>query len=136
RALDRLAALPQFRANREHALHQLALRVPARLQRRAGFFARRELLFRRLAPLARVDAYRFFAADDLELGPQRLDGAPAVLELRRHAVLADRDARARGVEEADRFVRQLARGNVAMRQPDCRLERLVEHLHAMMLLEH
>src|SRR5262245_48552351 len=26
RALDRLAALPQFRANREHALHQLALR--------------------------------------------------------------------------------------------------------------
>ena len=60
----------------------------------------------------------------------------AVLELRRHAVLADRHARAGGVEQADRLVRQLARRDVAVRQADGRFERLVENLHAVVLLEH
>ena len=50
-------------------------------------------------------------------------------------VLADGDARAGGVEQAHRLVRQLARRDVAVRQPHRRLERLVEHLHAVMLLE-
>ena len=56
-----------------------------------------------------VDADRLLAPDDLELGLQRLDAAPAVLDLRRRRVLADRHARAGGVEQAHGLVRQLAR---------------------------
>ena len=67
---------------------------------------------------------------------QRLDGAPAIIELRRHRMLADRDPRARGVEQAHRFVGQLPSRDVAVRQPHRRLERFIEHLNAMMLLEH
>ena len=44
-----------------------------------------------------------------ELGLQRLDAAAAVLHLGRRRVLADRDARAGRVEQADRLVGQLAR---------------------------
>ncbi len=68
------------------------------------------------APLADVDADRLLAADDLALGPQRLEAALAVLELGRRRVLADGDARAGGVEQAHRLVGQLARRDVAMRQ--------------------
>jgi hypothetical protein len=51
-------------------------------------------------------------------------------------MLADRDAGACRVEQAHRLVGQLARRDVAVRQLDRRLDRLVEQLHAMVLLEH
>ena len=57
---------------------------------------------------------------------QRLDAALAVFELGRRRVLADRDASAGRVEQADRLVGQLARRNVAMREAHGRLDRLVE----------
>src|SRR4029079_15635504 len=130
----RLAALPQLRADRQHALNQRALRVPTLLEVRARLRVRGELFLDRLAPLVGVDADRLLAADDLHLGLQRLDRAPAVFELRRDAVLADRDPRAGGVEQADGLVRQLACGDVTVLQPNGRFQRLVEHLHAVVLL--
>jgi hypothetical protein len=45
----------------------------------------------------RLDADRLLAADDPELGVERLDAPPAVVHLGRHGVLADRDAGARRV---------------------------------------
>ena len=51
-------------------------------------------------------------------------------------MLADGHARTRGVEQTDGLVGQLARRNVAMRQLDRCLDRLVEQLHAVVLLEH
>ena len=63
-----------------------------------------------------------------ELGLERLDAAAAVLDLGRHRVLADGDARAGGVEQAHRLVGQLARRDVAVRELDRRLDRLVEDL--------
>ncbi len=48
---------------------------------------------------------------------QRLEAALAVLELGRGRVLADGDARARGVEQAHRLVGKLARRDVAVREP-------------------
>ena len=73
-------------------------------------------------------------ADDFQLGFQRLDAPAAIFHFGRHRVLADGDAGAGGVEQADRLVRQLARRNVAMRELDGRFERFVENLHAVMLL--
>src|SRR5260221_648848 len=77
-----------------------------------------------LPAFVRVDPDRLLAADDLHLRLQRLDRPAAVLELRRHAVLADGHPRARRIEEADRLVRQLARRDVPVRQAHRRLERL------------
>ena len=51
-------------------------------------------------------------------------------------VLADRHAGAGGVEQADRFVRQLPGGDVAVRQPRRGFQRLVQHLHPVVLLQH
>ena len=120
-AIDQLAARPSSAAS--SSASRCSLGAPAVSS--AAF-----------AALGCVDADRLLAADDLELGLQRLDRPAAVLELGRHRVLADRDARAGRVEQADRLVGQLARRDVAVRQPHRRLERLVEHLHAVVLLEH
>ena len=51
-------------------------------------------------------------------------------------MLADRDPGTGRVEQAHRLVRQLSCRDVAMRQAHRGLERLVQDLHAMMLLEH
>ena len=85
-ALDRLAALAQLGADREHALDELALGIPALFERARASARRRELFFRGPAPLGGVDADGFFAADDLELGLQRLDrarGSPRAAAARR-----------------------------------------------------
>ena len=90
-----------------------------------------------LRALGRVDADGLFAADDLELGLQRLDrrgGSPRaragtacwLMATRAHAV----SSRLTALSGSWRA------GNVAVRQPHRRLERLVEHLHAVVLLEH
>ena len=83
---------------------------------------------------ARRDADRALARDDADLGLQRLDAALRVVDLGRHRVQADGHARGRGVEQAHRLVRQLARRDVAVRQLDRGLERLVEDLHLVVLL--
>ena len=84
---------------------------PARRSRSAPSFSSTSALAR-----ADVDADRGLAVDDAGLDLERLDAPPAVLDLGRHRVLADRDARAGGVEQAHRLVGQLARRDVAVRQ--------------------
>ena len=69
-----------------------------------------------VAARADVDADRRLALDDAGLDLERLDAPPAVLDLGRHRVLADRDAGAGGVEQAHRLVGQLARRDVAVRE--------------------
>ena len=103
--------------------------------RRAAWSRASSFSFTSFSRSVGIPARRLLAADDRELGLERLDAAAAVLHLGRHRVLADGDARARGVEQAHRLVRQLARGNVAVRQLDRRLERLVEQLHAVVRLQ-
>ena len=75
------------------------------------------------------------AVDDLQLGFERCDALAAVVDLRRHGVLADRHAGTGRIEQAHRLVRQLPGRDVAMRQLHGRFERFVENLHAMMLFE-
>src|SRR6185312_5799463 len=83
-----------------------------------------------------VHTHILFAGDDPQLGFQRLDALAGIVDLRRHGVLADRHARAGGIEQADRLVRQLAGGNVAVRQLHRGFQRLVEDLHLVVLLHH
>ncbi len=51
------------------------------------------------------------------------------------AMLTDRDAGRCRIEQADRFIGQLPRRNVAMRQPHGGLQGLVQKLHAMMFFQ-
>ena len=64
----------------------------------------------------------FFAADDFQFDGQGLDAADAILDIRRRRMLADGDAGAGGVEQADRLVRQLARRDIAMRKAHRRFD--------------
>src|SRR5690606_33067501 len=134
--LDRRALLAaQLPAQSEDLIDQRLLLGEAGLQ--LGLF--RLLLRQPLAgaafALAHLDADARLAPDDLELGLEGFDLALAVFERRRGAVLADRDPGAGGVEHAHRLVRQLARRYVAVREPDRRLDRLVEQLDAVVLFE-
>ena len=95
---------------------RLLRRSSASRARRGASSSARAARRRSLSRSAVVDADRRLAADDLELGLERLDAAPAVLDLGRHGVLADGDARAGGVEQAHRLVGQLARRDVAVRE--------------------
>ena len=52
------------------------------------------------------------AIQDADLGVNQRDTALTVLDRRWHRSLAHADARAGGVDQADRLVRELARGNV------------------------
>ena len=66
----------------------------------------------------------------------RSSSAPlGVLDRRRRRALAQRQPRARRIEHADRLVRQLAVGQVAMRQPHRRVQPFVQNPHVVMLLE-
>ena len=76
------------------------------------------------------------ALEDADLDLEVVDLAAAVLDGRRDGVLADRHAGAGGVEQADRLVGQLPAGDVAVRELDRRLDRLVEDADAVVLLEH
>ena len=134
-AFRRVAYLRAARAQRQHLVDQRLLGLPACLQPAERFLsassaARAEASRAAVSmPIARL------ARDDLQLGLQRLDAPAAVVHLRRHRVLADRHSRARGVEQAHRLVRQLARRDVAVRQPHRRLDRLVQDLHPVVLLQ-
>ena len=71
------------------------------------------------------------AVGDIEL----LDPAVTVLDRRRRRRLAHVDPRTGGIEQADRFVRQLPAGDVAVRQPYGLHHGLIENAHAVMLLQ-
>jgi hypothetical protein len=50
-------------------------------------------------------------------------------------MLTDGNARAGRIEQAHRFIRELASGDVAMGETDCCFDRFVEDLNAMVFLE-
>ena len=77
-----------------------------------------------------------FALEDFRLRAQSLDAALAILDAGRRGVLADGHAGAGGIDKADGFIRKLPGRNVAVGEAGSGFERLVEHLDAMMFLEH
>ncbi len=136
RLVDRLVVAAQLCAQREHAIDDRLFVLPALLETGQAVALAAELVVDIAAPRADVDAHRRLAVDDRPLDLHRLDAPPRVLDLGGNRVLAHGDAGARRIEQAHRLVGQLARGNVAMGELDGRLDRLVEQLHAMVLLEH
>ena len=76
------------------------------------------------------------AIEDADLDCEVIDLAPASSIGRRDGVLADGDAGAGGVEQADGLVGQLPAGDVAVRELDGALDGLVEDPDAVVLLEH
>ncbi|EAQ03151.1 63 kDa protein [Pseudooceanicola batsensis HTCC2597] len=134
--LDRLPALAQLGAQVDDLGDERLFRVPFRGQVRQADLLGLHVRFDRGAALGHVVSGGLVPADDLELGGQCLDPALAVIDRRGHGVLADRDAGAGGVEQADRLVRQLAGGNVAGRKRHRRLDPLVQHLHAVVAFQH
>src|SRR5262249_201314 len=79
---------------------------------------------------------RAFALEDTDLDLQLIDLPTAVFNLRGDSVLADRDSRACGVEQAHSLVRQLPGGNVAVRKLDGARHRFFQYPHAVMLFQH
>ena len=120
------------------SLDQLLLLVPAGLE--LGELAPRAAAELRLdlgRPLGRRRADARSRARGCRAPTSRcVDLPPAVLEAGGMARLADRHAGAGRVEQADRLVGQLPRRDVAARELDRRLDRLVEDADAVVLLEH
>lgn len=132
-AVHQADVLPQLGAGCQQFVHQGLLLCPAAFQLgQALALGSQEVLAVDLA-VANGNADRLFPGDDLQLGFQGLDAPAAIVHLGRHGVQADGDAGASGIQQADGFVRQLARGNVAMGQFDRGLQRFVEDLHLMVL---
>ena len=109
-----------------------------------GFIARfvlRQLLERRVAraaqlaePLVVRCAARCLALQRRDLRVDPLDALLRVVDRRRRRAVRECDLRARGVEHADRLVRQLAAADVAMRQAHGLGDRVVEDPHVEVLL--
>ena len=66
---------------------------------------------------------------------QRIDPSQNIFQARRCRILSQRKPRARRVQHAHRLVRQLPPGNIPMRQPHGRRNRLIENAQVVMLLE-
>ena len=90
----------------------------------------------RFAPDGNVHASSFVAFDDFKFRRQRINSLAAVINLGWNCVLADSDAGAGCVQNADRFVRQLARRDIACRKRDGRFDAFVQHLNFMVAFQH
>src|SRR6185312_17296857 len=77
-AFHRLCRAAQLGAHFEDALDEALLLLPARLEAFEALALGGELLIGLRLALRGVDADRLLAADDLELGVERGDAAPAV----------------------------------------------------------
>ncbi len=75
------------------------------------------------------------AIQDRHLGVDQCNATLAVLERRRHRGLTHANARAGGIDQAHRLVGQLARRDVARRQPYRLTYRLVEDADLVVLLQ-
>jgi len=91
-----------------------------------------ELFGHLLTPFPDIDADHALAPDDLGFGFERVDTLFAVVDRGRDSMQADRDASRRRVEQADRLIRQLTGRDVAPRQLDRGVDRLIQNLHAVM----
>ena len=81
-----------------------------------------------------IGAGRRFALENLLFGVDQLDAAPLVLDIGWYGALAHADAGASGIQNADRFVGQLAGRNVPAGQPHGFDQRLVENADVVMRL--
>ena len=82
-----------------------------------------------------VHANAGFALEDFLFGFEPLNAAARIIDFGGDSVLADGHARASGVDEADRFIRQLAGGDIAMRKPDGGFDGFVEDQDVVMFFE-
>ena len=82
-----------------------------------------------------VDARGSLSANNLQFRFQRLNASLAVVQFRRHRVLAYSHSRACGVGETDRFVGQLTFGNISVREANRRLQGLIKNLNSVVLLK-
>src|SRR5262249_61049114 len=115
--LCRVRAL-ELGAQVAQASHELLLVLPALLEcreRTAGLLA---LAAQRREALAILDPDRGLAHQDALFAVERVDAPAQVLDRRGHGLLRHRDPRARRVEHAHALVRELARRDVAAREPD------------------
>src|SRR3546814_8716761 len=126
RAFDLAAVAAQLRPDLQHPVDQALLLGPAGLELLKAGPLGRQLRLRLGCARSDVYADRALLLDDAQLRLQRVDALAAVVDLRRHGVLADRHPGAGGVEQAYRFVRQLPGGDVAAGQADPRPHRPVE----------
>src|SRR5438445_174871 len=82
-----------------------------------------------------VEADAGFAVQNLLLRFERLNPPPAIVNFGGHGVVAHGHAGASGVDEAHRFVGQLAGRNVAVREAHRGLDRFVKDLHFVVLFQ-
>ncbi len=68
----------------------------------------------RLLALRRIDTDSGLSPDDFQLGLQGLDTTLTVFDLGGRRVMADSHPRARGVQKADRLIRQLTVRDIPM----------------------
>ena len=120
----------------KHLFHQFALAGPAGVQllQLLALFDQFRLGSR--FPCSRLDPHHRFALDDLQFRLQGFDPPAAVVHFGRYRILADGDPCAGGIQQADRFIGQLAGRNVAMRKPHGGFDGFVQHLDLMVLLHH
>ena len=83
--------------------------------------------------LGGINADRRLTTDDLQFSVQPLNTTATVLDFSGHRMQADRHSGAGGIEQTHRLIGQLPSRNVAMRQLDRCLQRLIKNLHPMML---
>jgi len=76
-----------------------------------------------------------FPLENLLLHLQVVDATCGVFDRRRDRVLAKGEARAGGIKNADRFIGQLAPGEIAMRKPHGRGDRFIENAQTVMLFK-
>ena len=114
---------------------RVAFGLPARVEAIEFGSGGSNVVLDRVAPRRITGTERAFAPDPLLFDAQAVDAAARIFDRRGYRVLTDGDARAGRIEQADRLVRQLAGGNVTVRQRDGGLQRIVEHEHAVVGLE-
>ena len=119
---------------RSQLLERFLLLRPLRFDRFALRARRSELGVELLEAVVHAILLILLALHDLPLDLEQLDPAPSIFDLRRSRMLGDRDARARGIEQAHRLVGKLARRHIALRQRDRSRHGLVQNDDVMMLL--
>ncbi len=136
-AVAPFAACPalQLLAQFANLCYQLALLVPALLQRLELGGGSRLLLLNLGQLLLVVGAHDRLAVKDPFLHFEGVNLASGVFERRRGGVLSQRQASARGIEDAHCLVRQLASGEKPVRETDAGINRFVEYADVVVLFE-
>ena len=116
-------------------LHPFPLVFPPQFELGQSRLLLFQLLLQSADPLVVRRAGGTLALQDADLDAQVINLAAAVFDSGGNGVLADRDAGAGGIEQADRLVGKLPCGDVTVRQLDGALDGLFEDSHSVVLLE-